>query len=381
MDHAATSWPKPPEVLKAMIQYLEESGGNPGRSGHRLSVAAGRIIYETREAVAELLGVRDPLRVIFTLNATHAINLVLRATLRPGDRVVVTGMEHNAVMRPLRAMAVKHGIQVVVAPAQSDGSTDVAQVGPLLQPKARLLVAAHASNVTGTLAPMEELSRLAHAAGALVLADAAQTVGAVPIGIGHMGADFLVFSGHKGLLGPPGTGGVALGDGVDATALEPLILGGTGSRSESEEPPAHLPDRFEVGTPNGVGLAGLGAGVRWVQSHGVEELRAREMSLRRQLVEGLKTLRGVVVHGPRNPADATAVVSFTVLGRSVSEIGSQLDERFGILCRVGLHCAPRAHRSIGTYPEGTVRLSPGPFIEPADIDAVLSALRQVVARS
>lgn len=377
LDHAATSWPKPPQVGKAMSEYLERAGGNPGRSGHRLSIAAGRIIYEAREAVAELFHAPDPSRVIFTLNATEAINLAISGVVRPGDRVVATSVEHNAVMRPLRALE-RRGVELVIVPGAPDGSISLTDLAAAITPGTRLVVANHASNVTGALLPVEALAPLAHQAGALLLVDAAQTVGAVPLDVEAMKIDLLAFSGHKGLFGPPGTGGLVIGSGVDVSRLEPLVRGGTGSRSELEEQPDRLPDKFESGTPNGVGLAGLGAGVRFVLERGVETIRSRDLELRQALVTGLASISGVVVHGPREAGKATAVVSFTVPGRHVSEIGRRLDEEFGVLCRVGLHCASAAHKTIGTFPEGTVRFAPDPFTGPAEIEAAVAAVARVV---
>lgn len=379
LDHAATSWPKPPEVLAAMAAFLEHAGGNPGRSGHRLSIAAGRLVYEAREAIAELFRVSDPLRVIFTANATHAINIVVSGLLRPGDRVVTTGAEHNAVMRPLRA-AERRGVHLTVVPCAADGWLDPTDLARALRPGARLVVLGHASNVSGAILPLAEIAPLARGAGALLLVDAAQSAGAVPIDLRAMGIDLLAFTGHKGLCGPPGTGGLVLGERFDAAELAPLLHGGTGSASELETQPEHLPDKLESGTPNGVGLAGLGAGVRHVLARGVGTLRAREVELARALLDGLARIPGVTVHGPRDLARRTATVSFTVADRRVSEVGLRLDEEFGVLCRVGLHCAPAAHRTLGTFPEGTVRFAPGPSLAPENLRRAVAAVERIARR-
>jgi len=377
LDNAATSWPKPPEVVQAMADFLERAGGNPGRSGHRLSIEAGRIVYATREAVAALFHARDPLRIVFTLNATQAINTALRGLLRPGELAVTTGMEHNALMRPLRALE-REGVRVRVIPCGRDGSLDLGEAARLIEPGTRLVAATHASNVTGGLLPVAELAEAARRAGALFLLDAAQTAALVPIDLPALGVDLLAFTGHKGLQGPPGTGGLILGERVDPAGLPPLLRGGTGSHSEFEEQPAELPDRYESGTPNGPGLAGLGAGVRFVLRRGLEAIRAHERLVAERLTAGLSAIAGVSVQGPADPARRTGVVSFTVAGRRVSEIGLRLDEECGILCRVGLHCAPAAHRSLGTFPEGTVRLSPGLFTGLEDVPAVVEGVRRVV---
>lgn len=373
LDHAATSWPKPPEVLRAMYHFLETAGGNPGRSGHRLSIEAGRIVYDTREVIAQLFHAPDPLRVLFAPNATFALNQALYGLLAPGDRVITTSIEHNSVMRPLRDLE-QRGVQLTVVPCAPDGSLELEPLAKALQGGTRLLVLNHASNVTGTITPVAQAAALAHQAGALVLLDAAQTAGVLPIDLPALGIDLLAFTGHKALYGPPGTGGLVLAGGFDPAWLNPLVRGGTGSRSEYEEQPTMLPDKFESGTPNGVGIAGLGAGVRWVLAQSIDAIRAHEMSLTGQLLAGLAELSQVRIYGPRSAIKQTATVSFTINGRHVSDIGLRLDEEYDILCRVGLHCSPATHRTIGTFPEGTVRLALGWSNSAAEVDAVLRAI-------
>jgi cysteine desulfurase / selenocysteine lyase len=377
LDHAATSWPKPPEVIRAMGDFCNLAGGNPGRSGHRLSLAASRVVYEAREAVAELFGMPDPLRVIFAANATHAINLALRGLLRTGDRVVTTGIEHNAVMRPLRALE-QQGVKVSVIPCDPDGSIDLVRAAAAIMPGTRMVVVNHASNVAGTILPIVELARLAHDVGAWLLVDAAQTAGVIPIDVTAMGIDLLAFTGHKGLQGPMGTGGLVINKTVDTAAIEPLICGGTGSGSAHETQPEFCPDKFESGTPNGVGIAGLGAGVRWVQQRGIAAIREQDQELTQALVEGLEAIPRLALYGPTDAAQRTATVSFTVAGRRVSEIGLRLDDQFGILCRVGLHCAPAAHRTLGSYPEGTVRFAAGACTRLDEIRTAIAAVEQIV---
>jgi len=377
MDHAATSWPKPPGVIPAMVDFLERAGGNPGRSGHRLSIRAGRIVYDAREAVADLFHVSDPARVIFTPNVTYALNIALRGLLHPGDRVVTSSIEHNAVMRPLRALE-RSGVDLTIVPCAPDGSLDLADLEREITAGTRLVVANHASNVMGTILPIAEIACIAHSVGALLLVDAAQTAGVLPIDIQMMGIDLLAFTGHKGLQGPPGTGGLIFAQGLDTNMIEPLIRGGTGSNSEHEEQPDMLPDRFESGTPNGAGIAGLGAGVRFVTERGIDAIRAHECALTHALIDGLGSLPGIMVYGPDDVAKRTAVVSFTAAGLRVSEIGFHLDEKYGILCRVGLHCAPSAHRTIGTFPEGTVRLAPGIFTTLEDVHTTVKAVEAII---
>jgi len=377
LDNAATSWHKPPEVLKAMVDVLERAGGNPGRSGHQLSIEAARVMYDTREDIARFFNSGDPARVIFTSGATHALNIVLKGLLKPGDRVVASSMEHNAVMRPLRTLE-ERGLVLNVVPCATDGSLDVNDISRAVDLNTRLVVIVHASNVAGTILPIAEVVSIAHRAGALLLVDAAQTAGVLPIDMKAFGIDFLAFTGHKGLQGPPGIGGLVIGDHVDTSQIEPLLQGGTGSQSELEEQPEHLPDKFESGTPNIVGIAGLCAGVNWITDRGIEAIRAQEKELTSALVDGLSGIAGIKVYGTRDPEKSVAIVSFTARDRRVSDIGLRLDEDYGILTRVGLHCAPAAHRTIGTFPEGTVRLAPGVSTTAADIKKTVQAIDKVV---
>lgn len=376
LDHAATSWPKPPQVIQTMADYLDKAGGNPGRSGHRLSIAAARYVYDTREALAELFHAPDPLGIVFTLNVTHALNLVLRGLVNSGDHVVTTSIEHNSVMRPLRELE-RQGTRLTVVCCKPDGMLDLDAMRRAVTSGTRLVVVNHASNVMGALLPIDEIAQIAHDAGALLLVDAAQTAGAVPIDVVAMGIDLLAFTGHKGLQGPPGTGGLVIAPQVDISKLAPIVRGGTGSRSEFEEQPEDLPDRYESGTPNGVGIAGLGAGVHWVLNRQVESIRAHELELTTVLIAGLRCIKGVSVYGPRQSAQRVAVVSFRVAEQRVSDVGLQLDDEFGILCRVGLHCSPAAHKTLGTFSEGTIRLAPGVFTTMDDINATVAAIERV----
>ncbi len=377
LDNAATSWPKPPEVLKAMTDVLERAGGNPGRSGHRLSIAAARVIYDAREGIARFFGISDPLRVIFTSNATHAINLVLRGMLKPGDHVVTSSMEHNAVMRPLRHLE-QQGIRLSMVPCTADGTLDLGGIARVANSTTRLVVMTHASNVVGTLLPVAEIASLAHRAGALLLVDAAQTAGAIPIDMKVMGIDLLAFTGHKELQGSPGIGGLVISDNVDVSQIEPLIRGGTGSRSDSEEQPDDLPDKFESGTANLAGIAGLGAGLEWITNRGIEEIREHMKKLSRTLIDGLSAIPGIKIYGTLYPERSVAIVSFTVTGKQVSEVGLRLDAEYGVLSRVGLHCAPAAHKTIGSFPEGTVRLAPGVFTTMDEVQQTIQAISRVV---
>jgi cysteine desulfurase family protein len=286
-------------------------------------------------------------------------------------------MEHNSVMRPLRALE-EQGVGVTVVGCSAQGFLDPAEVPAAIQPNTVMVVLNHASNVVGSLLPVAEVAAIAHNHDLLLLVDAAQTAGAYPMDMQADGIDLLAFTGHKSLYGPMGTGGLIIGEQVDPTSLEPLKRGGTGSRSEWEEQPGFLPDRCESGTPNAVGLAGLEAGVRWVLSQGVEAIRAHEMALTRALIEGLAAIPGVTVYGGQDAAQQTATVSFNIHSMQPSEVGLRLDEEYGIMCRVGLHCAPAAHKTLGTFPVGTVRFGLGAFNTPAEVETATEAVRQLV---
>lgn len=376
-DNAATSWPKPPEMMAAMINYNGIIGGNPGRSGHQRSLDAGRIILETREALAELFGCRNSLRIALTKNATEALNIALLGILRPGDHVIASGMEHNSVMRPLRFLETK-GVQLSVVSCLGDGRLNPEDVRAAIRPYTRLLVVAHASNVTGTIQPVAALGQIASEHGFLFCLDAAQTAGTLPIHVDEMVIDLLAFSGHKSLFGPQGTGGLYIREGIE-THLRPLLLGGTGSHSEFEVQPDFLPDKYESGTPNAIGIAGLGAGVRFVLATGIAAIRRKEEGLTDKFLKGLASLKGITVYGPPDAASRTAVVSFNIDGISPSEAALELDERFGILCRHGLQCSPAAHRTIGTFPKGTIRFGFGYFNNDEEISFALEAIRCLAA--
>ncbi|MFH1748511.1 MAG: aminotransferase class V-fold PLP-dependent enzyme [Planctomycetota bacterium] len=380
LDNAATSWPKPPGVQAAMERYMNEVGASPGRSGHRLANEAERIRFDAREAVAELFGVFDPTRVIFTHNATTALNMVMFGLLPPGSHAVTTGMEHNAVMRPLRALE-QRGVTFSVVPCQPDGSLETARLAEYLTPQTRLIVVNHASNVCGTVLPVREIGAIARHHGIPLLVDAAQTGGCWPIDLFADNIDLLAFSGHKSMLGPTGTGGLAINADFDIDRLPAFYFGGTGSRSEHEIQPDFLPDKYEAGTPNIVGLAGLAAGARYVLERGVEQIQAEERALIQRLIDGLKDIAGVRLQGTGDATRQTATVSFTVDGQSVSELAHALDEDYGIMCRPGLHCAPRAHETLVTLPEGTLRLAPGSFNNAADIDRALAAVAELAGAS
>jgi cysteine desulfurase family protein len=298
LDNAATSFPKPEATLDAMIRYQRTIGGSPGRSGHRLSIEAGRAILDTRETLARLFNVDDPLRIVFTRNATEALNIALIGLLQPGDHVITTGMEHNAVMRPLRFLA-SRGIDLSVVPTSDRGELDPEDIRAAFRTNTRAVVMTHASNVTGTILPVKEVSVLTRERGDIILCvDAAQTAGALPVDVAAMSIDLLAFTGHKSLYGPQGTGGLYIRKGLDEK-IAPLMRGGTGSRSEFEEQPDFMPDKYECGTPNTIGLAGLGAGAAFILEQGVEAVREKESVLIRRFLDQLQALgKRVTVYGP-----------------------------------------------------------------------------------
>lgn len=398
MDNAATSWPKPPAVEEAMLLYLREEGGNPGRSGHRLSLAASRRIFQVRCALADFLGIEDPARIIFTQSATAALSLALIGSLEAQDRVLTTAIEHNAVSRTLSFLR-SCGIDVEIIPISPGGSLDIADLeSALKRKKTKMVVVNWASNVAGWLIDLDEVSDVAKRYGALVLVDAAQGLGHVPFEVSAR-VDMLAASGHKGLLGPQGTGFLCLGPTCNP---RPLIYGGTGSASSSDEQPEFPPDKYESGTLNGPGIAGLGAGLDTLLLEGPGEVSRREACLAAALAEGLMEVPGVRVYGawsdekrvstwlprfggdgaapgsevPATP-DAVAVVSMTLEGWDPAEAAFELDRRYGIMVRAGLHCSPWAHRTLGTFPTGTVRLSPGFYTTPDEIETVVLAIREL----
>jgi cysteine desulfurase family protein len=378
LDNAATSFPKPEATLEAMMRYQREIGGSPGRSGHRLSIEAGRIVHETREVLARLFNVDDPLRIVFTKNATEALNIALIGLLRPGDHVITTGMEHNSVMRPLRFLE-SRGIDLSVVPCSDRGELDPDDIRAAFRPNTRAVVLTHASNVTGTIMPVQEIGLLTRERGDIVLCvDAAQTAGALPIDVAAMSVDLLTFTGHKSLYGPQGTGGLYIRKGLDKK-IAPLMRGGTGSRSEFEEQPDFMPDKYECGTPNTIGLAGLAAGAAFILEQGVEVVREKEEALALRFLNHLHDLRGdVTVYGPPVAQKRIPLISFNLRNITPSDAALYFDEQWGVMCRPGLHCAPAAHRTIGTFPHGTIRFSFGFFNTEAHADLAAEALRQLL---
>jgi cysteine desulfurase family protein len=378
LDNAATSFPKPEATLAAMINYQQNIGGSPGRSGHGLSIDAGRIVFETRETLARLFNIEDPLRIAFTKNVTEALNIALLGLLKKGDHVVTTSMEHNSVMRPLRFLQ-SQGVELSVVSCSPRGELDPGDINSAFQKNTKIVVLTHASNVTGTIMPVEEIGKMTRNRGDVLLCvDAAQTAGALPIDVAKMSIDLLAFTGHKSLYGPQGTGGLYVRKGLDQK-IAPLMRGGTGSRSEFEDQPDFMPDKYESGTPNAIGLAGLGAGVSFILAQTIDAIRAKEEQLTSRFLYQLKEWKDQVnAYGPNHAAKQTAVVSFNLKNITPSDAALYFEEKWGIMCRPGLHCAPAAHKSMGTFSQGTVRFSFGFFHSEKDIDKAAGAVRDLM---
>lgn len=374
LDNAATSHPKPEAVYQAVDHAMREIGASPGRGGYRRGMEANRILFEARESLAALFAIRDSSRVAFTANATEALNLAISGMLRSGDHAVTTTMEHNSVSRPLKA-AENRGATVTRVPCDRCGRLDPRDLAAAVRPETRLIVLSHCSNVTGTIQPIAEIGRLARQAGVPLLVDAAQSAGVIPIDVEAMAIDLLAAPGHKGLLGPQGTGLLYIAEGLE---LAPLVVGGTGGHSIGDEQPEAMPARFESGTPNTPGIAGLRAGVEFILGTGVETIRDKERSLVDRIMAALAEISAITLYGPPRGEERGGIVSFTVEGMDPSMIGFSLDHEHDIEVRTGLHCAPGAHHTIGTYPDGTVRVSPGWFTSEEDIEAFLGAMRRIV---
>lgn len=370
-DNAATSFPKPPGVGEAMKAFIETSAGNPGRGGHSLSREAERVVDSARRRLARFLGVTNSSRIVFTLNATDALHLAIDGLLKPGDHVLASSYEHNSVVRPLMNWASKG---VLVDFVDGCGEAIVDSFRRSVRSETRAIVCSHASNVSGTVMPVSEIADLARELKCLLIVDAAQSVGHIPLDIDAAGADFVAFSGHKGLMGPTGTGGLYVAESVD---LSPVRFGGTGIHSESEAQPVEYPFRLESGTPNTAGIAGLDAALRFIEDVGADVVAARQMKLLAMIAGSVSNIGGVSAIGVES-ASRVPLISLVFDKADPQDVASYLDARFGIAVRAGLHCAPSAHRAFGTFPAGTLRISPGYFNNEDDVDILLIALKEAV---
>ena len=376
LDNASTTFPKAPTVATAMSDYITNRGININRGSYALAYDVEDIIYTTRQRLHPLFNGHDPAYVIFTQNVTMSLNMVIKGLLKAGDHVLVSSMEHNAVMRPLTQLLDK-GITFDTIPCDSTGSIQMDSIEPLIRPNTVALIINHASNVCGTIQPLESIGPICKAHNLQFIVDAAQTAGVIPIDVKACHIDALCFTGHKGLLGPQGIGGIILTKEM-AQNLTPLIAGGTGSFSHLETMPTHMPDAFESGTLNLPGIIGLNEGLAYIESQGMENIHNHELALTQAFLEGLQSIDGINIVGKQNIQDRTAVVSITIDGMDPANIAYELESTYHIMTRVGLHCAPRAHQTLGTYPEGTVRFSFGYANTHKDVESALSALHRIV---
>lgn len=380
LDNASTTYPKPSCVVDAVCDYMTGLGTNIGRGEYSTAFEADDLVYDARERLCGLLGGYDPSCSVFTRGVTEALNLVLKGLLSPGDHVIVSSMEHNAVMRPLVQLA-NRGVRFSRAQCREDGTLDPGAVEALIEPATKMVVMTHASNVCGTVLPLAEIGEICRERGILFVVDAAQTAGVLPVDVCSWHAGAVCFAGHKGLLGPQGIGGAILAPAL-AVSIEPLVAGGTGSASDSELMPAYLPDHLEAGTQNLPGIAGLGAALAWIEDKSIDALRDHELALTERFLEGTAALeqKGLVrIIGLRGTEGRTGVVSLQSTNVDCAEVARRLDADYAIQTRVGLHCAPSAHKTLGTFPTGTIRFSFGWANTKEDVDTAVNALAEILA--
>jgi cysteine desulfurase family protein len=380
LDQASTSFPKAPGTAEAVYRFMTDCGSNISRGSYAAAYSAEELVYDTRVLLCRLFGGKNPAvkpkNTVFTKNVTESLNVLLKGLLRPGDHVLVSSMEHNAVMRPLRQLE-KQGVRFTRVPCAQDGSLDPADLERRIGSSTKAVVMLHASNVCGTVLPAAQIGAVCRARGIRFILDAAQTAGVLPLDMEAMGIDALAFTGHKGLLGPQGTGGFLIREDL-AAEIDPLIAGGTGSISHTEDIPAFLPDRFEAGTMNLPGIAGLSASLSWLSAQPEGSILSHELSLAGRFLEQMEALEeeGLLrVVGKHGTEGRVGVVSIVPLRRDPAELAALLDERYGIAVRVGLHCAPAAHRTLGTFPGGTVRFSFGAFNTETETDLAAGAVK------
>lgn len=374
LDNGATSFPKPEEVYRSVYNTMMNFGGNPGRSGHKMALEAGRLIHDTREKVANFFNIDNPMNIVFTLNATDSLNMAIKGFLREGDHAIITSMEHNSVVRPIKKLEKEGKIKLDIVKCDKEGNLDIIDIKKLIKVNTRLIVTTHASNVTGTILPVEKIGVLAKEKNITYMLDSAQTAGIYPIDVKKMNIDILAFTGHKSLLGLQGVGGLYIRNGVD---IETFREGGTGSSSESLFHPNIMPDKLEAGTPNTPGIVGLGAGIDFIENVGIENIRSKEKDLTEYFLDKLKKLDSVTIYGKSSAENRCPVVSINIGEEDSSEISYILDEVYNIATRPGLHCSPLAHTTIGTLERGTVRFSFGYYNTKEEIDYVIDSIRDI----
>lgn len=374
LDNAATTFPKPEIVYKTMDTFYRTLGANPGRSGHRMAVAAEKEIEDTRTVVARLFGIRNSMRLILTFNATDAINMGIKGFLKPGDHAITTFLEHNAVSRALHGLEKRGIITITKVRNSPDGFINPVDIKKAITSKTRFIIMAHAPNVLGTIQPIRDIGRIAREDNCIFMVDAAQTAGVCEIDVDECFIDMIAFTGHKGPLGPTGTGGLYVGERL---TLDPWREGGTGFEAASLTQPEELPFKLESGTPNTVGIAGLRAGIEFVLSKKISTIRAHEQHLTSKLMRAFQHDQRFTLYGTTDITKKVGILSMNVKGFKPQEVGGILDQTFNIAVRPGLHCAPFAHQMIGTFPDGTIRISPGCFNTEDDIDQLITALTKI----
>lgn len=378
LDNAATSWPKPAIVYETLDRFTRTVAANPGRSGHRMAVEAESRIADCRMRLARLVGADSPERVVFTLNGTDALNIAIKGVVRDGDHVVTSELEHNSINRPLSRLAIESRIQVTRVPANAAHIVPPEEVRKALRPSTRLIAITHCPNAIGVVQPVEEYGRIAREAGALLLVDAAQSVGVVDIDVRRMNIDMLAFPGHKALYGLMGTGALYVRPGLDLAFFRE---GGVGYKAEVEQHPEVMPYRLEAGTPAAHGIVALGAGLRFIEEEGLEKIRRHEQRLALDFISRLSGDSRVTVHGGKVPERQLGPVSISIHGVAPDRAAGLLDREYGIACRPGLHCAPGAHRHLGTFPQGTIRFSFGYFNTAQDVERTVRAVRRIAEGS
>ncbi|MDI9494786.1 MAG: aminotransferase class V-fold PLP-dependent enzyme [Bacillota bacterium] len=373
LDNAATSFPKPSSVYESVMKAMKVYGANPGRGSHAMAIEGARIIYETRELLADLFNLDDPLRVIFTFNATDSLNMAIKGILKRGDHVVTTEMEHNSVLRPIKELE-KSGVENTIVKCGTDGSINVYDLEKAIRDNTKLIVTTHVSNLTGTIFPAEEIGKVCRAYKIPYLLDASQSAGVLTIDMKKYNISFLAVPGHKGLLGPQGTGALLINSDIEVKQLKE---GGTGSQSASLDHPNFYPDKLEAGTHNLPGIAGLNAGLKYILKRGTESIYSHEKNLLDIFITELKKNPKIKIYGPESIEDRIGVVPINIEGMDSSEVANILDREYGIAVRPGLHCAPLAHKAIGTEKLGAVRFGVGPFNKKKDIMAAVKALKEL----
>jgi cysteine desulfurase family protein len=374
-DNAASSWPKPNQVIEAMTICMQEYAANPGRGSHQMAVKASRVLFETRKNIAKLFAISNPNDICFTSNTTEALNLAIKGFLKSGDHVISTSIEHNSVRRPLEYMRESNNIEITYVLANAAGHINVDEIRNAIRSNTRLVVCSHSSNLMGTIVPVADIAQVCVEKKIRLLVDAAQTAGTLPIDVNKMGISMLAFPGHKGLLGPQGTGGLYIHPDVD---LEPLLHGGTGSQSEAIGQPTVRPDRYESGTLNTVGIAGLNEGVKVVLEETPALIHQKEWALTQKLMIGLQEITGIQLLGPQLGEDKTGIVSFLFKQVDASELAFIMDQSFQIAVRSGFHCTPLAHQTAGTTETGAVRASVGFYTIEAEVEHFIRTVKEII---